>query len=213
MSENNQNLTTQNLKNSDSKGETIKWELLRGQIANCKKCRLCEKRIQAVPGSGNLKTEIMFIGEGPGKNEDEQGLPFVGAAGKFLDQMLASIELTRNEVFITNVVKCRPPENRDPLPDEVTACWSYLMEQIKIIQPLLIVTLGRHAMYRFLPETFKISDIHGQAKKMLDSKTGASQTYFPIYHPAAALYNPNLRDTLISDFKKIPKVLEILRKK
>lgn len=188
-------------------------EKISQEIFICQKCQLCQKRLQAVPGNGNIFSRLMFVGEGPGKNEDEQGIPFVGRAGKFLDELLASIDLTRAQVFVTNVVKCRPPENRDPLPEEVTACWPYLMAQIKIIQPLLIIPLGRHAMYRFLPETFKISDIHGQAKKMINSQTGEFQTYFPLYHPAAALYNPTLRATLISDFKKIPKVLEILNKK
>ncbi len=187
-------------------------ETLRDEILSCKKCGLCKERTQAVPGSGARDAVIMFVGEGPGKNEDEQGVPFVGRAGKFLDEMLASIGLTRADVFVTNVVKCRPPENRDPLPEEVATCWPYLMAQIAALRPRLIVTLGRHAMYRFLPETFKISDIHGQAKKMVNTKTGEAQTYYPIYHPAAALYNPNLRATLMADFKRIPKVLEVLGK-
>lgn len=183
-------------------------EKIAEQIKTCQKCVLAEKRTHAVPGSGNPDADIMFVGEGPGKNEDEQGIPFVGQAGKFLEEMLGLIGMKRDDVFITNVVKCRPPENRDPFPDEIKTCSGcYLYAQIGIIKPKLIVTLGRHAMEFFIPGRY-ISEIHGQPKRMINEKTGEKQTYLPLYHPAAALYNGGLRETLIKDFKKIPKILE-----
>lgn len=151
----------------------------------------------------------MFIGEGPGAKEDELGRPFVGAAGKFLDEMLGIIGTKREDVYIANVVKCRPPNNRDPLPDEVSACWPWLVEQIKIIQPKLIVTLGRHSMERFLPGQ-KISAIHGKAMRRKTPDIG-KKIFYTLYHPAAALYNGSMREILIKDFKKIPKVLKVIR--
>lgn len=169
-------------------------------------CALRGVCTQAVPGEGSADTKIMFIGEAPGKEEDKQGRPFVGAAGKFLAEMLASIHLTRADVYITNVVKYRPPNNRDPLPDEVEACWPWLEEQVKIIDPLLIVLLGRHAMERFLPNQ-KISRIHGTALRRTIPGLG-TRIFYALYHPAAALYQGSLRDVLIKDFKRIPKVLE-----
>ena len=178
------------------------------QILKCKKCPLHKGRTNAVPGEGNPKSKIMFLGEAPGKQEDLQGKPFVGQAGKFLDELLKLANLSRENVFITNVVKCRPPENRDPLPEEIQTCLPYLKEQIKLIKPTLIVTLGRHAMYQFLPKEFKISQVHGQPKKMVNTKTGESQVYYPVFHPAAALYHGNLKKDLERDFKKIPRVLE-----
>jgi len=132
------------------------------QVKMCRQCRLCEGRTNAVPGIGNPQAEVVFIGEGPGKSEDELGMPFVGAAGKFLDKMLASIGWTRDDVFITNVVKCRPPENRDPLPDEIQACSQYLARQLVLLKPLIIATLGRHSMGIFFPDK-KISEMHGKA--------------------------------------------------
>lgn len=179
-------------------------EELNQQILKCQKCPLSRTRTNVVPGEGNPKAEIMFIGEGPGKNEDEQGKPFVGAAGKLLDKMLALINLDREDIFIANIVKCRPPGNRDPLPDEVNACWEWLAQQIEIIKPKLIVLLGRHSMDRFLPNQ-KISQIHGQPKRR------GGQVYFPVYHPAAALYRGNLLEDLKRDFLKIPKVLEKIK--
>lgn len=172
------------------------------KVKICQDCGLCKGRTLAVPGFGNAEAKIMFIGEGPGRDEDLQGKPFVGAAGKFLTTLLESIGWKREDVFITNVVKCRPPNNRDPLPEEVEACFKYLDAQIKIIKPKLIITLGRHSMARFLPG-FKISDIHGQAKRT-KSVFSEPQVIFPLYHPAAALYNPGLRSVLMADFKKIP---------
>lgn len=182
--------------------------LIAKNISACQKCVLGEKRTNTVPGEGNPKAEIMFIGEGPGEQEDLKGRPFVGQAGKFLEEMLATIGLKREDVFIGNLVKCRPPGNRDPFPDEVEICTRHYLEaQIKAINPKLIITLGRHAMEKFIPGK-KISQIHGQPKRMINSETGKKQIYLPLYHPAAALYHGSLRETLIKDFKKIPKILK-----
>jgi uracil-DNA glycosylase family 4 len=184
-------------------------EELRAQILNCRLCRLCEKATNAVPGVGNPNADVMFIGEAPGKQEDLQGEPFVGAAGKFLTQMLEGIGYKREDVFITNIVKHRPPDNRDPLEDEVESCFPYLDAQIRAIKPLLIVTLGRHAMHRFMPD-LKISQVHGQAKRV-KSIFSEKQVIFPLYHPASALYNPSLRKTLMYDMKKIPILLQKIK--
>ncbi|MBU0707258.1 uracil-DNA glycosylase [Patescibacteria group bacterium] len=177
-------------------------EKLHDEIKKCSKCPLHKGRIQAVPGDGNPKADVFFIGEGPGAEEDKQGKPFVGAAGKFLDVMLTEIGWKRDDVFIGNIVKCRPPDNRDPLPEEIDTCCSYLEAQLEIIKPKIIVLLGRHAMYRFLPSDFKISKEHG--------KVFHRQNKFlvPLYHPAAALYHASLRQTLIDDFKRLPKIIE-----
>jgi DNA polymerase len=175
-------------------------------IKNCTKCGLCKGRKNAVPGEGSYEAKIMFIGEGPGAAEDLQGKPFVGAAGKLLTALIESIGLTREEVFIANVVKCRPPNNRDPEPAEIKACWPYLEAQIKIIKPILIVTLGRHSMGRFL-DGLKISEVHGMPKRA-NGIWQPRQVYLPLYHPAAALYDPNKKEVLFSDFKKIPLILK-----
>lgn len=160
-----------------------------------------------VIGDGNLNAEIVFIGEAPGKNEDEQGLPFVGAAGKFLNEMLAQAGMERSDVYITNIVKYRPPNNRDPLPEEKKAFWPYLLKQLQIIQPKVVITLGRHSMEYFLPD-MKISQIHGQPKRI---KFGDDKLVIvPLYHPAAALYNGSLRQTLIDDFMNVPKIIQKL---
>lgn len=172
-------------------------------------CALKYEATQAVPGEGNPDADILFIGEAPGKKEDELGVPFVGAAGKFLSEMLTTINLKREDIYITNVVKYRPPNNRDPLPDEIEACMPWLHEQIKIIQPKVIVTLGRHAMEHFIPGK-KISEVHGQAFRRTFPDIG-EQVFFSLYHPAAALYNGGMRQTLIEDFKKIPKVVEKIK--
>ncbi|HET8991412.1 MAG TPA: uracil-DNA glycosylase [Candidatus Saccharimonadales bacterium] len=156
---------------------------------------------QLVFGDGNEDAEIVFIGEAPGKNEDLQGKPFVGAAGKFLNEMLESIGLTRQDVYITNIVKYRPPNNRDPLPTEKQAFLPYLENQLEIIQPKLVVTLGRHSMNCFLPE-LQISVVHGQPKRY------KNRVYLPLFHPAAALYNGGMRQTLVDDFARIPLILE-----
>lgn len=174
-------------------------------------CTLKDQATQAVPGEGSASADIMIIGEAPGKKEDEQGVPFVGAAGKFLSEMLSTIKLKREDIYITNIVKYRPPENRDPNPEEIAACEEWLHEQIKIIEPKIIVTLGRHAMEHFLPGK-KISEVHGQIFKQSIGRI-SKQTFFVLYHPAAALYNGSLRQTLIADFQKIPDVLKTLKKK
>jgi len=188
----------------------LQYKNLEEKIKACQRCHLRETCLNVVPGEGNVNAEIMFIGEGPGENEDKQGRPFVGAAGKFLDDLIAIIEKKREEVFIANILKCRPPGNRDPLPEEVEACWPWLVEQIKTIKPKLIVLLGRHAMERFLPNQ-KISKIRGQALRREVPEIG-KQVFYVMYHPAAALYQGSLREVLISDFKKIPKVLEAIEK-
>lgn len=159
---------------------------------------------QLVMGDGNPDADIVLIGEAPGAKEDELGLPFVGAAGKFLDEMLASINLQRTDVYITNIVKYRPPANRDPEPEEIQAFMPYLKRQLAVIKPKLVVFLGRHSMSVFLPE-LRISQVHGQPKR----KDG--QVYLPLYHPAAALYNGSMRQTLLEDFGKIPKILEMIK--
>lgn len=191
-----------------SKAEQLA-ELNKKMLA-CNQCVLRETCKQVVPGEGSADAEIMFIGEGPGQKEDELGRPFVGAAGKFLDEMLGHIKLKREEVYIANTVKCRPPQNRDPLPEEKEACWPWLLEQIKLIQPKLIVTLGKHSMELFLPNQ-KISQIHGKALRR-DFPGIGKQVFYALYHPAAALYNGSMREVLIKDFKRIPKVLEALNR-
>jgi DNA polymerase len=170
------------------------------------KCELKKTATQPVFGNGNPKAEIVFIGEAPGKDEDISGTPFVGRAGKFLNEMLEEIKLKREDVYITNTVKYRPPNNRDPLPEEIRECLPWLIEELNFIKPKVIVTLGRHALNRFFPEA-KISEVHG---KLLKIKIEGLKTenFFALYHPAAALYNGGMRETLIEDFKKIPLVLE-----
>jgi uracil-DNA glycosylase len=170
------------------------------EVSVCTKCMLYHSRKKAVPGEGPDNAEIMFIGEGPGFHENEQGRPFVGAAGKFLEELLASIGMTREEVFITNVVKCRPPGNRDPQQEELDTCYQYLERQIQAINPKVIVTLGRFSMARFLPNA-RISDVHGKAARI------KNRLVIPMYHPAAALHQPSLRPTLEKDFSRLPEVI------
>lgn len=173
-------------------------------------CQLKETVINVVPGKGSADAKIMFIGEAPGKKEDEIGEPFVGAAGKFLSELLATIDLKREDTYITNVVKYRPPNNRDPLPEEVADCWLWLQEQINLIDPVLIIPLGRHALERFVPGR-KISEDHGRAfRRELDGV--GKRVFYALYHPAAALYNGSLRDTLITDFARIPKIIAQIEK-
>lgn len=170
----------------------------------CTACGLCKNRTQVVPGEGNPRAEVMFIGEGPGQNEDQQGRPFVGAAGQFLNELLATISLKRTDVYIANVVKCRPPGNRDPLPEEIEACHPWLDGQIAFINPRVIVTLGRHSMAVFFPGE-SITRIHGSVRVV------GNRTILPMFHPAAALYRQELRGVLAEDFKKIPTAIERIR--
>ncbi len=167
------------------------------EVSVCAQCALHHSRKLAVPGEGPADAEIIFIGEGPGFYENEQGRPFVGAAGKFLDELLDSIHLQRKDVFICNVVKCRPPGNRDPLPEEISACSLYLNRQIEAIDPKVVVTLGRFSMAHFLPNA-RISSIHGRAVRV------NGRLVVPMYHPAAALHQPSLRDTVVQDFSHLP---------
>ncbi|MFZ1250339.1 MAG: uracil-DNA glycosylase [Candidatus Microsaccharimonas sp.] len=171
---------------------------------------LKEQATQLVMGDGNPDADIVFIGEAPGKNEDLQGKPFVGAAGKFLNEMLAAAGMDRSDVYITNIVKYRPPNNRDPLPDEKKAFIPYLLKQLQIIQPKVVITLGRHSMEYFLPD-LKIGEIHGQPKRISFGDTKI--VIMPLFHPAAALYNGGLRQTLIDDFLKVPEVIKQLEDK
>ncbi|GAB4538748.1 MAG: uracil-DNA glycosylase [Anaerolineales bacterium] len=181
-----------------------KLKELAQEISMCKKCPLHEERKNAVVGEGPADAEILFIGEGPGFHENEQGRPFVGAAGKFLDQLLAQANVTRGEVFIANVVKCRPPGNRDPQPQELSACDEYLEAQIGIINPSIIVTLGRFSMAKFFPEA-KISAIHGQMRRV------DGRFVIPMFHPAAALHQPQLKPAILGDFAKLPQQLNEAR--
>jgi len=172
-------------------------------------CTLRSTATQGVLGDGNANAEIIFIGEAPGAREDKEGQPFVGAAGKFLAEMLADIKMTREDVYITNIVKYRPPENRDPTTAEIDACSEWLAEEIKIVDPTLVVLLGRHAMNHFFPDK-KISLEHGVVS--VASLFGKRQYFLPLYHPAAALYNGSLRTVLKEDFKKIPRILKNITK-
>jgi DNA polymerase len=171
------------------------------EVRGCTQCKLHLSRKNAVPGEGPADAEILFIGEGPGFHENEQGRPFVGAAGKFLEELLASIGLRREQVFICNVVKCRPPGNRDPLPEEIEACAAYLERQLQAIQPRLVVTLGRFSMARYFPGA-KISEVHGRPRQ------AEGRLIVPMYHPAAALHQPSLRRIVEQDFSRIPALLE-----
>jgi len=174
------------------------------EVSVCTNCALHESRKKAVPGEGPAQAEIMFIGEGPGFHENEQGRPFVGAAGKFLDQLLAQAGVTRAEVWIGNVVKCRPPENRDPLPDELAACDKYLERQIEAINPSIIVTLGRFSMGKFMPGA-KISQVHGQMRKV------GERYVIAMFHPAAALHQAALKPAILADFGNLPDLLKEAR--
>ncbi len=180
--------------------EQIKADILANNICP----NLAQGATQLVMGHGSPEAKIVFIGEAPGKQEDINGIPFVGSAGKLLDEMLESIDLDRAKVYITNIVKYRPPNNRDPLPEEKKAFWPYLVAELKIIKPQLIVCLGRHSMSYFLPNA-RISEAHGKASKAI---LGGKETLvLPLYHPAAALYNGSLRQTLFNDFKNIKQII------
>ncbi|HTI13855.1 MAG TPA: uracil-DNA glycosylase [Dictyobacter sp.] len=170
------------------------------EVSTCANCKLCKTRTRAVPGEGNPNADILFIGEGPGYHEDKQGRPFVGPAGQFLDELLTSINLKRSDVFIANVVKCRPPNNRDPQPDEITACNEYLDRQIAAINPKVIVTLGRFSMAKFFGNE-RITAIHGRARK----ENG--RICIAMFHPAAGLHDTSKKDVIRQDFKKIPLIV------
>ena len=171
------------------------------EVSNCTDCPLHQNRSRAVPGEGPENAEIMLIGEAPGFNEDKQGRPFVGAAGQFLEKLLASANLSRDDVYITNTVKCRPLNNRDPLPVEMAACRKYLDRQIAAIAPKVIVTLGRHSLTSFLPKE-TITKARGRPRIVNGT------TLFPMYHPAAALHQQNLREVIEADIKKLPTLLK-----
>lgn len=176
-------------------------EKISAEVRDCTACILHRGRTQAVPGEGPEDAQIMFVGEAPGFHEDQQGRPFVGPAGNFLEELLASIGLNRKQVYITNIIKCRPPANRDPLPEEIAACEPFLERQLAIIQPRLVVTLGRFSMARFFPQA-RISQIHGQPRRV------GSLICYPLYHPAAALHQPSLRRVVEEDFHRIPEILK-----
>ncbi|MBO55062.1 MAG: uracil-DNA glycosylase [Dehalococcoidia bacterium] len=174
-------------------------------IGQCTDCNLHRSRLNVVPGEGVSNAEIMFIGEGPGQNEDRQGRPFVGAAGNLLDEMLESIGLNRGSVYIANMVKCRPPGNRDPLPDEILSCSKYLDRQIEVIDPLVIVTLGRFSLGKFFPG-------EGISKARGSLRYYEGRPIYPMLHPAAALYRRELKGTIYQDFKALPDILNNLRR-
>ncbi len=170
------------------------------EIEHCQLCDLARHRTRVVPGEGAEEADLLFIGEAPGRHEDQQGRPFVGSAGHFLEELLASIELSREVVYIANVVKCRPPGNRDPLPAEILACRKWLDRQIELIRPKMVVTLGRYSMTRFFPGE-SIGRVHGTARKRDDI------IYYAMYHPAAALHQQSLRRVIEADMLKIPQIL------
>lgn len=174
------------------------------EVMVCQQCQLSVSRKNAVPGDGLAATEVMFIGEGPGFYENEQGRPFVGPAGNFLNELLSRAGLQREKVFITNVVKCRPPGNRDPLPEELEACSQYLDRQIAAINPMVIVTLGRYSMAKFMPNV-RISDVHGQSRWV------NGRLIVAMFHPAAALHQPSLKNAVLEDFSRLPGFLNMAR--
>jgi uracil-DNA glycosylase family 4 len=174
------------------------------EVSTCRKCALYHSRKLTVPGEGPENSEVLFIGEGPGFNENEQGRPFVGAAGNFLNELLAEAGLKRSDVWIGNVVKCRPPGNRDPLPEELSACDEYLERQIAAIDPKIIITLGRFSMGKYMPGA-KISSVHGQMRRV------GNRFVIAMFHPAAALHQAALKPAILKDFAQLPKQLEQAR--
>jgi len=183
---------------SDKSGDSL--HRLSQEIRSCTTCPLSQGRIQAVPGEGPTNPKIMFIGEAPGFHEDQQGRPFVGAAGQYLQDLLISADLKREDVYIANIIKCRPPNNRDPFPNEIQSCSQYLKRQIQILQPKLIVTLGRFSMAYFFPKE-SISQIHGKLREW------KNLAVVPFYHPAAGLYRDKMRQNIEEDFKQLPRIL------
>jgi uracil-DNA glycosylase family 4 len=174
-------------------------------VAGCTKCALAAGRTQVVFGSGSPSAELMFVGEAPGFHEDKQGVPFVGAAGKLLSQLLAGIGIEREEVYIANVIKCRPPGNRNPLPEEIEACEGHLFRQIELIQPKLVATLGNFATKLLSGKPAGITQVHGREQHV--TLGGQDVTLYPIFHPAAALYTPRMLEVLETDFRRIPELL------
>jgi DNA polymerase len=179
--------------------------VLADAVAGCTKCRLAQGRTQVVFGSGHPDADLMFVGEAPGFHEDKQGVPFVGQAGKLLDNLLAGIGLTRSDVFVANVLKCRPPGNRDPLPDEIEACESHLWKQIELVRPKVVATLGNFATKLLSGKPLGITRVHGMEQET--TLGGNSVLLYPIYHPAAALYTPRMLQVLQEDFRRIPELL------
>src|SRR4051794_16960968 len=179
--------------------------LLQDQASGCTRCRLAESRTQVVFGSGNAHADLMFVGEAPGFHEDKQGLPFVGQAGKLLSKLLEQIGMTRNDVYVANVLKCRPPGNRDPQPDEIEACESHLFKQIELIQPTVVATLGNFATKLLSGRPLGITRVHGQEHET--TLGGRKVLLYPLYHPAAALYTPAMLKVLESDFARLPELL------
>lgn len=177
-------------------------QLIHSQVLECTKCELHRSRTHAVPGDGPIDAKIMFVGEGPGQNEDEQGRPFVGAAGKYLTELLESIGLNRSDVFITNIVKCRPPNNRAPRKSEIEACNPYLQSQMRLIKPRVICALGTPAIATLMGDEYSAGKSHGRPA------TKGEVTILPMYHPAAALYDPSLKATISHDFQILKQLLE-----
>jgi DNA polymerase len=186
-------------------------EAIATEVRSCTRCRLHAGRTRAVPGEGHPGTEVVFVGEAPGQTEDRQGRPFVGRAGDLLVRLLGQIGWRREEVFITNIVKCRPPENRDPEPDEVAACAPYLRRQLETLEPALVVTLGRHSMGRFMPGA-KISAAHGTSRPADPSSGAEGVAVYAMYHPAAALRTPEIERQSFSDVRGVPRALEDARR-
>ncbi|HEU0242536.1 MAG TPA: uracil-DNA glycosylase [Candidatus Limnocylindrales bacterium] len=181
-------------------------EAIADEVRTCTRCRLHEGRTKAVPGEGDPDTEVVFVGEGPGFNEDREGRPFVGRAGGMLVRLLGSVGWRRDDVFITNVVKCRPPDNRDPQPDEIEACAPYLRRQLEVLDPAVVVTLGRYSMGTFMPGA-RIGQAHGTSQAV-DPATGAANALvFAMYHPAAALRSPGVERDSFEDMRHVPAVL------
>jgi uracil-DNA glycosylase len=177
----------------------------RDEVMACTRCRLSQGRTQVVFGSGNPDADLMFVGEAPGFHEDKQGVPFVGQAGKLLENLLAGIGLRRDDVYIANVLKCRPPGNRDPQPDEIEACESHLFHQVELIQPHVVATLGNFATKLLSGRPTGITRVHGQEQEV--ELGGNRVVLYPLYHPAAALYTPKMLEVLESDFRRLPELL------
>jgi DNA polymerase len=189
----------------DAAGRNERLEELQQEASACTRCRLAEGRTQVVFGVGNPDADLMFVGEAPGFHEDKQGYPFVGQAGKLLDKLLGGIGLTRADVYIANVLKCRPPGNRDPMPDEIEQCEGYLFRQIEAIEPKLVATLGNFATKLLSGKPTGITQVHGQVQEVVLG--GSRVLLYPLFHPAAALYTPRMLDVLQADFERLPELL------